>query len=125
MTPINLFYEINRAGEKHNVTFAQLTTFPSGTYIRLRGEHIGRFAGIGRKGEEAPYLEGELVFEGPVSANGERLTQVVGGIWSVDDAHGTPAYQGVIHCSCWPLAMMLRRSEDYMMSYGICLRVKE
>ena len=123
MKPANAFFERTAAGVTRQHTFARFEQRPSGYVLRLRGWHDGRFAAIGYEGSDEHYIQGDLVYEGPLNDAGERLTQVCGAVWSDCNAVGCAAYNGILFCSPWPLVIMRRQCEAAARTYGIVLKV--
>jgi len=121
--PVNAFFEIKRAGTTTQVPFARLEHYSTGYVLRLRGWREGRFCAIGYDGSDEHFIQGNLIFEGPLTPSGERLTQLCGAIWSDCNATGNAAYNGVLFCSPWPLVAMMKYKEESLAAFGIVLRV--
>ena len=123
MKPANAFFERTAAGVTRQHTFARFEQRPTGYVLRLRGWHFGRFCAIGYEGSDQHYISGDLVYETPISDDGERLTQICGAVWTDCSPTGNAAYNGVLFCNPFPLVMMRRHTEDSLSRWGIVLKV--
>ena len=125
MKPVNLYSEIPRKhGKVKKVQWARLEMHPSGFYVRLRGWRMSRFCGIFHDGErDGEFVEGNLIYEGPVGPTGERVIQDCGAIWTDTDAVGHSCVNGVTYCSPWPLVALQKRTDESLSRWGITLKV--
>jgi len=124
MQAVNIYSELpTKSGPPRKVQFARLEQFATGYYMRLKGFRLGRFAGLPRDNSKE-YIKGDLIFEGPVGINGERVTVNCGFIYSESNQQGH-LYIGHLFCDPWPTAMCMKRSDEGLSRYGICLHVVE
>ena len=122
MKAINIYSELKtQTGIPRKVQFARLEKIPSGYFMRLKGFRFGRFAGLPLDDSEE-YIKGNLIFEGNIGINGERVTVDCGFIYTESNQQGH-IYIGHLLCDPWPTALCMKLSDEGLLRYGIVLRV--
>ena len=108
------------------VNFGKLWAADSGAFLRLTGFRFGAFAAK-PYGQFAPFLAGDLIADGPIDQNMNRITQWCGFITTQENEKGI-IYQGRLEIDPLPLFMARKRAEtdgNGAYKYGVVLRIQE